>query len=143
AEHERRNICGDDVNLASDQFGCARLRRAEPEIRMQTASHTLKQFLVRFPGGGENPLLVTTETANQAIARDAWIERTRVHVSSRDILRTPDLSGRVARLRGPWFGWHSRQFAVEKNKAFRHVGVIVLGLRRAEPGEIAQSYAGL
>src|SRR5206468_11865793 len=112
AAQQCRYIGWHDVNLPADQLRLTRLRSAEAEIRMQTASHTLKQFLVWLPRRRKYPFLITAKTADQAVARDAWIERTRVHVSSRHILRTPDLSGRVARLRGPRFGRHSRQFTV-------------------------------
>src|SRR5687767_5133186 len=96
---------------------------------MDAAGDALEEFLIRLEGRGEDQLFVAAENADEAIARHQRAERARVDVGAWDVLRAPDLAGRVARLFRPVAGRHPFEFAVEEDKALAEVVVDVLALR--------------
>src|SRR5690349_423292 len=110
---------------------------------METTRHSLKQFLVWLPGGGPDQFLIAAKAADQTVARHLRIERTRIDIGAGDVRRTPFLSGNVARFGRPNFRRHSLQLAVDEQKAFGHVSVIILRLLWAKASKIAQANTGL
>ena len=67
------------------------MQSADAEIAVQTASDTLKEFLIGGPGSGEEPFAVFAHTADEAIAGNQRAQRARVDVSAWDIFRAPAL----------------------------------------------------
>ena len=137
------HIVFDKIDFPFDASGLARLESPKPEVAMEATSDPLEKFLIGFPCGGEEHLVVGGEAADETVVRDVLVEGARVDVRPFYPRCRPNLSGDVAGLRGPISGWHHGLFAIEEKKAFLNVGVGVFGLVRPRTGEYANPHARL
>ena len=113
---ERRDVVPDQIELPMDPTRFPGGKAPNPEIAVQTGDHSLKELLVRLPGGRQDATIIITKAANQPVARGQRTQRTRVHVGSRNAGGRPDLPGHIARRRRPVPGRHPLQPPLEKEE---------------------------
>jgi hypothetical protein len=68
--HERRDILGQEVDFATDLLCFSRLHFTDAEVAVQALGDSLEEFLIGLEGDGEEPFLVSTGAADNAVAGD-------------------------------------------------------------------------
>src|SRR5436309_2901454 len=89
------------------------------------------QRLVRFPCCREDDSLILAEAADQPIAWDQLAQGPRIDIAARNMLRAPNLAGRVSSLCCPLAGRQVCQLAFQKDKTLAQV-VVQIPLRWVE-----------
>ena len=123
---ERRKIGRHQVDLAADRLRLARLEPADAEVGMEADDHTLKELLVRLPGGGDELLAVGRDAADQAVRGNDRRERPRVDIVAADARGTPDLAGSVKGLLRPRLDRHPDGLAIDVDETVREVSLAVV-----------------
>jgi hypothetical protein len=133
----------DVVDLAFDFEGFLGFETSEAEVAVEAPADSLEEFLVGFPCGGEDVLVVMGVAANEAVVGDIFVERAWVDIGSGHSWGGPDLTGNVTGFSGPVSCGHHGLFAVEEDEALGDVGVFVVGLVGSGSSKDANPDTGL
>ena len=133
APEEIGGIVGHKVEGALDTLFFTGLQSADPEVGMEAANDALEEFLVGFPGSGEEPFLIGRDAADKSIRGEVGRERTWINVAAGHVARAPNLTGDVARFGGPVGRGEEALLVVEEDEGVFQGGVfVVIGLGAGE-----------
>ena len=67
ATEEFVGIVFEEVEFPSDGFRFVWFKASDAEVGMEAADHTLEEFLIGFPSGGEEPFVVGADAADESV----------------------------------------------------------------------------
>lgn len=143
AGQEGGDIVGEQVDFSTDHLGFAGVQAAEAEVGVKAAGDALEQFLVRFPGGGEEPAFIGAEGADETVAwvegaEGSWVDVLLGHPDG-----APDLAGGVAGLSGPGSDvGEPGELAFQEDETLGQV-IVEIGVGGRVTGEGTEADAGL